>query len=103
MSPSSQGSGVPATQSPLTQVSSPSQTLLLAQSTSPWQQPLIDVLTQPVNGLHVSYVQRAPSLQFGGAVSWQPAVGSQVSAPSHALPSSQLSDVPATQLPDTHV
>src|SRR2546422_521988 len=85
-SSSSQAAGVPATQSPFEQVSSPLQMLVSRQSASTVQQPWTDVWTQPIVGSQLSVVQRAPSLQLGGKPTWQPAIGSQVSIPLHMSP-----------------
>src|SRR5438477_12303610 len=68
-SPSSQKSGVPETQSPLTQRSMPLQTSRSWQSASVVQHPLTDVLTQPCSGSHESVAQAAA---FGGRVTGPP-------------------------------
>src|SRR5262249_54561583 len=102
--PSSQKSGVPETQSPLTQRSIPLQTSMSWQSASVVQQPLTDVLTQPCSGSHDSVTQAAG---FGGQVSGvpttQPVDGLQVSTPLHTSLSLQRSGTPAAHVPATHV
>src|SRR5690242_10020750 len=102
--PSSQKSGVPETQSPLTQRSMPLQTSESWQSASVVQHPLIEVLMQPCSGSHDSATQVAG---FGGHVIGVPAThpveGLQVSTPLHTLLSLQTSGTPGAHVPATHV
>src|SRR2546425_11051654 len=55
----------------------------------------VGVFPLPWGGLQVSAVQRLPSSQLGGVPGTHPpVVGSQLSMPLHAFPSSQLTYVP---------
>src|SRR2546426_749172 len=91
-------------QSPLTQVSSPLQTLLSWQSALLVQQPGMNVCVHcPETLSQASAVQRAPSSQVLGGPGWQPSSGSQVSVPLHGFPSSQSSGVPDVQVLLTQV
>src|SRR5262245_12207165 len=119
-------SGVPAVQMPAWQVSVPLHTLPSLHDV-PFA---TGVFRQPATGSQVSVVQGLLSLQLSGVpavqvpawhgssplhafsslqevpfattVCWQPATGSQVSVV-HGLLSSQLSGVPAVQVPAWHV
>jgi hypothetical protein len=121
-SPSSQSSGAPAAHAPLWQVSLPLQTFPSAHAVPS----LTGVLVQPKTGSQVSVVQTLLSLHEGGlpavqaplwhvslplqtspsgqgvpfttGLTWQPATALHESVV-HTLPSSQVSGVPAAQVP----
>ena len=76
-------------QSPFTQVSAPSQSVLFWQSAAEAQHIGMKVLWQPLTGSQVSSAQMAPLAQLGGVPATQPATRSQVSWPLQTLPSSQ--------------
>src|SRR5262245_1228020 len=64
--------------------------------------PVRSMLLHPVAGLHPSVVQASPSSQLSGVPSWQPVIGSQVSSPSHTLPSLHDLGGPGRQTPSEH-
>src|SRR5213593_1703813 len=70
---SSHAAIVPCMQSPFTQVSAPSQSVLFWQSASETQHIGMKVLSQPETGLQVSSAQMAPLAQLGGVPATQPA------------------------------
>src|SRR5439155_219354 len=72
-----------------TQISKPSQRLPLSQSPSVTQQFGMGVCWQPTPASQESAVQSTRSSQSSCVPFWQPAAGSQVSAPSQTLPLSQ--------------
>src|SRR6266480_1796287 len=106
ISPSSQGTGMPAWHSPVEslQVSTPLHASLSSHWAFELQQPSIGVLLHAsVATLQASLVQTTPSSQLGGSPFTQrPVFGSHVSGPSQKTPSSQTTGCPM-QLPPLQV
>src|SRR5438034_1343300 len=106
VSPSSQGTGMPAWQSPVEslQVSTPLHASLSSHWAFELQQPSIGVLLHAsVATLQASLVQTTPSSQLGGSPFTQrPVFGSHVSGPLQKTPSSQTTGCPM-QLPPLQV
>src|SRR5438034_393853 len=102
VSPSSQGTGMPAWQSPVEslQVSTPLHASLSSHWAFELQQPSIGVLLHAsVATSQASLVQTTPSSQLGGSPFTQrPVFGSHVSGPLQKTPSSQTTGCPM-QLP----
>src|SRR5205809_868703 len=106
ISPSSQGTGMPAWHSPVEslQVSTPLHASLSSHWAFELQQPSIGVLLHAsVATLQASLVQTTPSSQLGGSpFTPRPVLGSHVSGPSQKTPSSQTTGCPM-QLPPLQV
>ncbi len=106
ISPSSQGTGMPAWHSPVEslQVSTPLHASLSSHWAFELQQPSIGVLLHAsVATLQASLVQTTPSSQLGGSPFTQrPVFGSHVSGPLQKTPSSQTTGCPM-QLPPLQV